>query len=156
MVRHTLVALAAVSLLAAGLGGWTSATAGNNDHEEVLRFLDVEDVFTYVDNGPPGEGPGDVLLFSNQLKRPNGAPAGRFLSTCMNIAAADYKCAGSLRLTQGTIEVAANPDFSSPDPIKAAVVGGTGRYADVGGEMTITPTSRDGVSRLLVKLVHID
>jgi hypothetical protein len=157
-MKHRRALLAATALAGAALVGTASADTGETrrDDSTTLRLLDVSDVFTYVDGGAPGEGPGDVLLFNNQLKQLGGAPAGRFLSVCTQVADANFKCAGTLKLDAGTIELAATPDFAAAGSIKAAVVGGTGRYRNVGGEATITPTQTAGTSRLVVRLLEFD
>jgi hypothetical protein len=143
-------------------GGVLAGTAaGDNrdatlDDSKTLRLLDVSDIFTYVDGGEPGEGPGDVLLFDNQLRQLGGEPAGRFVSVCTHVAGAKFKCAGTLKLDNGTIELAATPNFAAQGPIRAAVTGGTGSYRNVGGDATITSTQTAGTSRLTVRLIAFD
>jgi hypothetical protein len=157
-MRRILALLAGTALAGGVLAG--TAAGDNKDavprgDSKTLRLLDVSDIFTYVDGGEPGEGPGDVLLFSNQLKHLGGAPAGRFVSTCTHVAGSTFKCAGTLQLANGTIELAATPDFAAEDSITAAVTGGTGSYRDVGGHATIVPTQTAGTSRLTVRLIEL-
>lgn len=71
-------------------------------------------------------------------------PTGRFLSTCTALFQTEVKCAGSLLLRDGTIELAGTPDFAADTPIVAPVTGGTGRYAGADGTATITATDMEG------------
>jgi hypothetical protein len=125
-----------------------------------LRYLDVRTETEFLDLGKPaGEpSPGDAYYFGGTLRyadsrdASSGRLAGRFLSTCMFLVGTQAKCSGSLLLNSGTIQLAGTPDFSSAEPIAAAVVGGTGRYRSASGEVTITATDDQDVSVLVVRI----
>ena len=169
MKRHLALAGAAVMVVAA-MGctamASTSPTADSAPSSEAtkrtseLRFLDqrTETEFLDLDRQGGDPSPGDAYYFGSTLRYTydhrlvDGADAGRFLSTCVFVAGAQVKCSGALLLSRGTIEIAGTPDLSSADPITAAVVGGTGKYLDVSGEVTITPTTDENVSLLVARL----
>jgi hypothetical protein len=120
-------------------GGGRNATGAGG----TIRLLDVADKFAFVDAAPTATGPndlspGDVLLFDNELRNQAGAQAiGRFVSSCtMTPSLPKALCRGALTLDRGTIHVAALVDFSS-DGAVAAVTGGTGRYSNARGQMTV-------------------
>jgi hypothetical protein len=75
---------------------------------------------------------------------------------CTQVAGANFKCAGTLKLDAGTIELTATPNFATDELITGSVVGGSGTYRNVGGQATITPTQTEGTSRLVVQLIAFD
>jgi hypothetical protein len=138
--------------------------AGSRDgitRDKVLRFLDVRGSVEYLDLGEPAQGdfdptPGDTFFFNNTLRNAaDTEDVGRFVSKCVALFGSDFKCSGTLLLQQGTIELAATPDFAAAPPIKSAVIGGTRRFRNVAGQATITPTEIEGTSRLVVELIAI-
>lgn len=138
------------------------ATSGAGIKKDtVLRFLDVRGDVHYLDVGAPAQSdfdpsPGDTFFFGNTLKNAVGTrDVGRFVSTCVALFGSEFKCTGTLLLERGTIELAATVDFASDQPIRAAVIGGTRRFANVGGRATITPSGTEGTSSLVVELVAI-
>ena len=127
---------------------------------EILEYLDVRLSTEFVDVGRRGgsPGPGDAYYFASALRSTSVDDAiasrglGTFVSVCAFVVGARAKCAGSLLLLDGTLELAGAPDLGSNTPIVAAVVGGSGRYAGVAGVATISPTSEENESRLVVRL----
>lgn len=153
---------AVISSLAVALAG--IAVAGSRagiERDVKLRFLDVRGQVEFLDLDPQAESefdpsPGDTFFFANTLRdAADTRDVGRFLSKCVALFGTEFKCSGTLLLPEGTIELAATPDFASGDPIKGAVIGGTRRYLNVGGQFTITATGTEGVSELVVKLIAI-
>ncbi|HXF35694.1 MAG TPA: hypothetical protein VNO17_00765 [Actinomycetota bacterium] len=146
------VLVVAVAVVAVG-----STLAGAQD-AEVLRFLDVRGEVHYLDEDPLSTSefdpsPGDAFTFDNTLRNlADTRDVGRFVSRCWALFGTEFKCAGTLLLRRGTIELAASVDFAAP-PFVASVVGGTGRYLGAAGQATITPTETEGTSRLVVRLV---
>jgi hypothetical protein len=157
--------LAAVAAILAGvlvIGGIALASSRDGIRQDtVLRFLDVSGQSKYLDLGRRARSdfdpsPGDTFFFNNTLRnRADTRTLGRFTSKCVALFGTEFKCAGTLLLRDGTIELAATVDFASADPIRAAVAGGTRGFRNVGGNATITPTGEEGTSNLLVELVAI-
>jgi hypothetical protein len=100
-----------------------------------------------------------VLRFNNLLRHVDTSDAitrqvlGRFPSTCTPLEDTVYRCAGTLLLRDGTIEVTGTPDFAV-SPIDMVVTGGTGRYATVTGSARLTPTDAPGTSVLDLSLIR--
>lgn len=150
------VALVVVTALALQVPSFASSS--RTPGRWVLRFLDVREQVEFLDVAPAATSefdpsPGDTFFFSSVLRNAAGASdVGRFESKCTALIGTVFKCAGTLLLTRGTIELAATVDFAVGDPIVAAVTGGTGRFFSVGGEAVITATDVDGTSTLVAQL----
>lgn len=148
--RASIVAAVALAVLA--------ATQVPSSAGPTLRFLDVRQQVEYVDLDPAATGdfdpsPGDTFVFSNLLRNAHDTrDVGRFVAKCVALIGTEFKCAGTLMLPRGTIELASAVDFASSDPIVASVVGGTGRYEGAGGTAVFTSTETAGTSRLVVSL----
>lgn len=134
--------------------------AGTRGRTEVLTFVDVRQQTEFLDTGQVGGDPssGDTYFFDSALHvadhgdAASRGPMGRFVSLCTVLFGSQVKCAGSLLLRDGTIEIAGAPDFAADAPIVAAVTGGTGRYARAAGTATITGTEVEGTSMLVIEL----
>jgi hypothetical protein len=159
-MRNRLLVLAVVFAAAVAAGGTALATASapRIRHDMVLRFLDVQEEVQFLDVEPKGDGfsVGDTFFFNNSLRDLEGNKTlGRFVSKCVALIGTEFKCSGTLMLDRGTIEMVATPDFASESPIVPTVIGGTGRYRNVGGQATITPTEKEGESKLVVELLAL-
>jgi len=127
---------------------------------EELRYVDVRTDTAFLDLGRRGgaPSPGDAYSFRSTLRNVFTEDAitrpslGELVSTCTVLFGTHAKCAGSLLLSDGTVEIAGTPDLSAPGPIVAVVIGGTGRYASARGVATFTPTADRDESRLVVRL----
>lgn len=158
--RTGLICVGLVIAATAGCAAAASAAVPTGAPHEELAFAEVRSQTEFADEGEIGgpPGPGDAYFFESQLYSHDRGdaglrrPIGRFLSMCTVTFGGNATCSGALLLGDGTIEVAGAPDLGAEGPIRAAVVGGTGRYAGVGGEITITPTEVEGTSDLLVHL----
>jgi hypothetical protein len=123
-----------------------------------LRFLDVRETVEFLDVPPAATSdfdptPGDTFFFSNRLRNEaDTKDRGRFVAKCVAMIGTEFKCAGTLMLLRGTIELASTVDFASSDPIVASVVGGTGRFVGAGGSAVFTSTGMAGTSELVVVL----
>ena len=150
MKRALVAAIAALAVLVAMQ---VPSSAG-----PTLRFLDVRQEVHYVDLDPAATGdfdpsPGDTFVFSNLLRNAGDTrDVGRFVAKCSALIGTEFKCAGTLLLRRGTIELASAVDFASSHPIVASVVGGTGRYEGSGGTAVFTSTDIVGTSTLVVSL----
>ena len=133
----------------------TSATAAKNT---VLRYDIAFRPFeeNVVDVGTPGGGIGDMLVFQDRILdhgREVGVEGGTCTITAL-LAGGHFQtnCVGTVSLPAGQI---AFQGLVTDAPDKhMAVVGGTGRYRDAGGELTVLELGND-VGTLTVRLtVH--
>jgi hypothetical protein len=90
-----------------------------------------------VDLGAPGDSNGDLVVFDQPLLDRHGAAIGRNSGVCIRTRVAEsYQCQWTLGLPGGTIQVAGREADRGASPI--AVIGGTGAYTGISGEMTST------------------
>jgi hypothetical protein len=110
--------------------------SAKRDDTKVLTVLEVVDLEEFVDVGEPGEGPGDVFLFENDLMNPAGTRiVGRDSGHCV-IGIETFTCdATALIFGKGEI-VVSSPTFNDND-IKFAITGGTGKFREAGGQLTV-------------------
>lgn len=95
-----------------------------------------------VDNGEPGDSAGDLLVFDQPLLNTQGEPLGTNSGTCVRTREAhSFQCQWTLSLAGGTIQVAGREFDRGSSAI--AIVGGTGRFAGIRGEM-ISANNDDG------------
>lgn len=100
-----------------------------------LQFFEVTDKTHLVDNTPTGSGTGDVFLFDNKLLASRGgSQLGRIVGQCRQLFV-EVRCEATMLLARGTIEAAGGVDLTQPS-VTAAVLGGTGRYHAVSGQVT--------------------
>jgi hypothetical protein len=133
----------------------TSATAAKST---VLRYDIAFRPFeeNVVDVGTPGPGIGDMLVFQDRILD-HGRQVGIEGGTCTITAllpGAHFQthCVGTVSLAAGQIAFQGLVT-DAPDK-RMAVVGGTGRYRDAGGELTVLELGND-VGTLTVRLtVH--
>jgi hypothetical protein len=162
-MKRWLLTTAAISVLALAVGGVSLAerSRGGIVEDEVRRFVDVRVQVRYLDLGRRAQGdfdpsPGDTFFFRNRLRNSADTETiGWFVSKCTALIGTRFKCSGTLLLPRGTVELAGTPDFAAGGPIVSAVVGGTGRFRNVGGQAKITATETPGTSRLVVRLKAI-
>jgi hypothetical protein len=145
----------AVSASAVPTATATTATAAENT---VLRYDIAFRPFpeNFVDVGTPGPGIGDMLVFQDRILD-HGRQVGIEGGTCTITAllpGAHFQthCVGTVSLAAGQIAFQGLVT-DAPDK-RMAVVGGTGRYRDAGGELTVLELGND-VGTLTVRLtVH--
>lgn len=88
-----------------------------------------------VDTGEPGDSVGDMVLFDQPLLNIDGVVIGNNSGLCVRTRVAhSYQCQWTLTLEKGTIQVAGREADTGASAI--SIVGGTGVYAAISGEMT--------------------
>lgn len=127
------------------------AAQGRERAGNVIRLTELfTDSFTFVDTGDAGDSIGDYGVFSDPVAdTKSGRVVGRIDVQC--IAAYVDQCRGSISLDgrgQITFDGVTPVDV---DPDVFAVTGGTGRFAGVGGTMTVE-FAGDEAARLIVRL----
>lgn len=89
----------------------------------------------FVDNGPAGDSPGDMWVFDQPLLNEQGEPIGNNAGFCIRTMIGEpFQCQWTLTMTQGSIQVAGREAEQGTSLL--AIVGGTGEYQDIRGEMT--------------------
>ncbi|KGH45670.1 hypothetical protein IN07_16395 [Modestobacter caceresii] len=135
--RPAAIGAAGVVLVAGSLLTVVPAAAGDQPlrlSTEVVRNTDL-------DLGDPGPSAGDTQVFLDDVRR-DGRSIGSSAGSCTLAEFTETRlvghCAATLTLPKGTITVQGafdeNPS-QGPTGYVWAVTGGTGRYADAGGEV---------------------
>lgn len=131
------VAVATVAVVA------TAAAASGDGRRDVISFTTKQVHQSLLDNGEPGFGVDDIVVFSNDLYR-RGRKIGEDGGTCTVVRVAPggettMYCAGNNSLPGGQISVAG---FAAPGaPFELAITGGTGRYRAAHGQVVGRNTS---------------
>jgi hypothetical protein len=87
-----------------------------------------------TDSGTPGDSPGDVVTFDQPLLDAQHRPIGNNSGVCFRTRVAhSYQCQWTLSFDDGSIQVAGSEADSGASNI--SIVGGTGRYSGIYGEM---------------------
>lgn len=88
----------------------------------------------WTDMGEPGDSVGDILTFDQPLLDQAGNTIGRNSGSCIRTRVGhSFQCQWTLTLERGTIQVAGREFDRGASDI--AIVGGTGDYAGIRGEM---------------------
>ena len=87
-----------------------------------------------IDIGEPGDSVGDILSFDQPLLSQQGKQIGNNSGTCIRTRVAhSFQCQWTLTLGNDSIQVAGREFDKGSSHI--AIVGGTGRYAGITGQM---------------------
>jgi hypothetical protein len=135
--------------------GASAACSDDTSKTSLTVFSDAPTI-NPVDVGPPGNSPGDAYYFSAPLRdQPGGAVTGQVYGTKTMVkppAPANPNVEQRATMlffvfgnSQDQIVAAGVPDyppnasqFQANQPVLRAVVGGTGKYNGVGGQLTST------------------
>jgi hypothetical protein len=112
------------------------------DRPGIIRITDREVAFSRVDTGRKGRTPGDVEITRRLLfnKRITPRSIGHSDLVCTFTSGRSRHCTGTYVLPAGSIAVSGSMEFRQF--FQLAVVGGTGKYANVGGTLTVTSLGR--------------
>jgi hypothetical protein len=87
-----------------------------------------------VDTGEPGDSLGDILVFDQPLLDEQGSTIGNNSGTCIRTRVGhSFQCQWTLTFADGSIQVAGREFDQGASAI--SIVGGTGKYAGISGEM---------------------
>jgi allene oxide cyclase len=132
--RHVLLPLAAM-LFAAGLIGG----CGSSSDETTLSLIEHAETDTVRHIGPAKEedSVGDILAFANPVfNAGNTKKVGSDNGNCVRTAAGRaWECIWTVSLSGGQITVE-GPFYDGKDST-LAITGGTGEYAEAGGQMQL-------------------
>jgi len=96
----------------------------------------------FIDNGEAGDSVGDILVFDQPLLNENKKPIGNNSGFCIRTHVAhSFQCQWTLKTESGTIQVAGREFDKGRSNI--SIVGGSGEYTGISGEMTST-NNNDG------------
>jgi hypothetical protein len=88
----------------------------------------------FIDVGVPGDSVGDILTFDQPLLNEQGERIGNNSGTCIRTRIAhSFQCQWTLTLADGSIQVAGREFDKGTSHV--AIVGGTGQYAGISGQM---------------------
>jgi hypothetical protein len=117
----------------AALPGLASCT---DDQLQIL--VTIADARTHpaqvIDIGETGDSTGDILTFDQPLLDEQGSQIGNNSGVCIRTRVAhSFQCQWTLTLANGSIQVAGREFDQAASNI--TIVGGTGEYAGISGEM---------------------
>ena len=96
----------------------------------------------FVDTGESGDSPGDLFVFDQPLLDGDKNTIGNNSGICVRtLVGHSLQCQWTLTLEDGTIQVAGREFDKGTSSI--AIVGGTGAYVDISGQMEST-NNEDG------------
>lgn len=106
-----------------------------------------------IDNGEPGDSPGDILLFDQPLLDKDMKTIGTNSGSCLRTRVGhSLQCQWTLTFgdeikTSGSIQVAGREYDNGTSNI--SIVGGTGKYSGISGEMRSTNNSDGTFTQVL-------
>lgn len=145
--RRPIRILVAAIVAVGAVGALVAPTAGGKPTKpKKLTFTLIGEVdrVAVVDNGAPGNSPGDVLVFSQAIYDASGArEVGRSHASCTRMTDPDggQLCQGVFLLAKGQITIQGQEPPPGVDSHPLIVTGGSGRYRGVRGEIKVTHLS---------------
>jgi Allene oxide cyclase barrel like domain len=130
-----------------------------------FKLIEHDGPFSFVDLPPVQNGtgrtvtPGDVLVLTNPLRRPDAAETGTLHAVCTVVDArtsldtAIFHCTGSYGLQRGTLTLSTTGPVASARTLRLAITGGTGAYAGARGTV-ISRRHEPGTRADTVRLVR--
>jgi hypothetical protein len=117
--------------------------------DETIVLVGKTTGFKVVDLGPKGESVGDLLVIREALLDENGDRVGRQVYRCMLQFKPDLQCDGSNVLKgRGQISFVNVVDTAGETHAPATITGGSGAFANVGGQMLIDTQQKENVYTL--------
>jgi hypothetical protein len=163
MSRRAIAAVfACVLTLAAGAAAYGRGGGDPMANDQTLKMLHVEAGYKFLDVGRPWKGdldpsPGDTVFLRYKLRNPaNTETLGKVMTKCVATFRMNFKCAGTVFLEDGTIELVSMIDWAADYPFTKTVAGGTGRYRNAGGEAWILAPDADGNETIVLHLSALD
>ncbi len=91
----------------------------------------------FIDNGDPGDSVGDILTFDQPLLGEDMKKLGTNSGTCIRTRTQhSFQCQWTLSFDNGSIQVAGREFDQGTSNL--SILGGSGKYAGITGEMTST------------------
>jgi len=119
-----------------GLAGVLGAACSTGSPQTLITVADARSqAAEVIDTGTPGDSVGDILVFDQPLLNDQYNHIGNNSGTCIRTRVAhSFQCQWTLTLEDGSIQVAGREFEQGASDI--TIVGGTGRYTGITGEMT--------------------
>jgi hypothetical protein len=138
--------LVAVTLVAAASSHDSAALDRPGQIKVTTRGIERQ----FVDRGPRGRGPGDLLVTRQLVYNPGLTPKaiGHGDLVCTYTSSYARQCTGTFTLPRGKIVVAGTVTYRQF--YELAVVGGTSLYDNVRGSLTVTLLARRPQRELLL------
>jgi len=119
---------------------------GCNPQNKTIELITIADArsqpASFTDIAPTGDSVGDILTFDQPLLNQSGEKLGNNSGICIRTRPAhSFQCQWTLTMPDGAIQVAGREFDKGTSMI--AIVGGTGRYTGIQGEMSST-NNNDG------------
>ena len=134
LLAGSTAALSVASASAAPKNGAASAV-------RVLHLLSKQTSLQVIDIGKKGPSPGDQII-ETTADFQNGKRVAREALNCVDITVTprgfDVVCHGAFVFSNGQVEFQGETNFHTPFTV--AVIGGTGAYQNVGGQLTLERT----------------
>lgn len=143
-VRHGLSMLACL----------VAASCATTDYRTLITIADARtEAAKSVDIGTHGDSVGDMMVFDQPLLDQKGVPIGRNSGVCIRTRVGQsYQCQWTLALEDGTIQVAGSEADQGSSAI--SVLGGTGVYTGISGEMVSTNNNDGTFTQVLRFRLH--
>ena len=151
--------LLAITVITVTPAASSSSGSGDDDHFQVIRVTEIAVQQADIDLGEPGDSLGDQFVFSGDLFR-HGQKVGIDGGVCTIVrlepmVSATSQCVATAELQKGQITVQGLLTFDEEtegEPSQLAITGGTGKYKEAQGELTVTQTS-ETESQLTFKII---
>jgi hypothetical protein len=121
------------------IAGWAYAGTSPARRTTILHATAVVDSATSVDNPPPGDSQGDILVFTQKLYATPARKAiiGHDEAFCVRTVVGKSRvCTGIFYLNSGQITIT-GPESVKPHAL--AITGGTGTWQGASGEVDLRP-----------------
>ena len=117
-------------------GALSTAACAPEQAQTLITVADARiDKARFIDSGEPGDSPGDILVFDQPLLDEQQHKIGNNSGSCIRTRVAhSFQCQWTLSLANGTIQVTGR-EFDQGTSM-LSIVGGTGAYISITGEMT--------------------
>ena len=112
-----------------------TAACSQENPQTLITIADARiDTAKFIDTGEPGDSVGDILVFDQPLLDEHHKNIGNNSGTCIrNRVGHSFQCQWTLTFGNGSIQVAGREFDQGTSAI--SIVGGTGRYSGITGEM---------------------
>jgi hypothetical protein len=112
------------------------AACSQGSTQTLITIADARtDPAVVIDTGEPGDSVGDILVFDQPLLDEHGQQIGNNSGLCLRTRVGhSFQCQWTLTLEDGSIQVAGREFDEGSSTI--SIIGGTGRYAGISGEMS--------------------
>ena len=149
--RNNLLSVKNTLLTAIMLG--LSACSQSTPHI-LLTFADSRDKpAQYIDTGEPGDSVGDILSFDQPLLDEDMNEIGNNSGTCIRThIELSFQCQWTLTFENGSIQVAGREFDRGTSTV--SIVGGTGEYSGITGEMQSTNNNNGTFTQKLLYWIN--